>query len=177
MHLYGYSEEGLYTGQVQCQKDPMRPGQFLRPSQTTELEPPTPAEGQRAKFENGAWLLEDDPNYDIQQQEIVDQSYDDLGVLTKEIVNRVAVDRDPQAIATDRNTVLELRMRSERDGKILAVEWMRERHKDELELGAQTSLTAQEYSELLTYINDLRNVPENTVDLNNPAWPTPPSFV
>ena len=51
------------------------------------------------------------------------------------------------------------RLRSERDTRISAVLWMRERHSDELELGKETSLTPEQYTALLTYIQALRDLP------------------
>ena len=50
-------------------------------------------------------------------------------------------------------------LRSVRDGRISAVLWMRERHADELELGKETTLTPEQYTALLTYIQALRNIP------------------
>lgn len=51
------------------------------------------------------------------------------------------------------------RLRSERDVRLSAVLWMRERHADELELGKETSLTPEQYTALLTYIQALRDLP------------------
>lgn len=51
-------------------------------------------------------------------------------------------------------------LRSVRDGRISAVLWMRERHADELELGKETSLTPEQYTTLLTYIQALRDLPD-----------------
>ena len=50
-------------------------------------------------------------------------------------------------------------LRSFRDGRISAVLWMRERHADELELGKEISLTPEQYTALLTYIQALRDLP------------------
>lgn len=50
-------------------------------------------------------------------------------------------------------------LRSERDTRINSVLWMRERHADELELGKETSLTPEQYTSLLTYIQALRDIP------------------
>ena len=50
-------------------------------------------------------------------------------------------------------------LRSFRDGRISAVLWMRERHSDELALGKETTLTPEQYTELLTYIQALRDIP------------------
>lgn len=51
------------------------------------------------------------------------------------------------------------RLRSERDIRIADVLWMRERHADELALGRKTSLTPEQYTALLTYIQALRDLP------------------
>lgn len=50
-------------------------------------------------------------------------------------------------------------LRSARGSRIAAVLWMRERHADELELGKETTLTPEQYTELLTYIQALRDLP------------------
>lgn len=51
------------------------------------------------------------------------------------------------------------KLRSFRDARLSAVRWMRERHADELELGNGTSLTPEQYTALLTYIQALRDLP------------------
>lgn len=51
------------------------------------------------------------------------------------------------------------RLRFERDTRINSVLWMRERHADELELGKETSLSQEQYTALLTYIQALRDIP------------------
>lgn len=51
------------------------------------------------------------------------------------------------------------RLRSFRDARITDILWMRERHADELELGKETSLTPEQYTTLLTYVQALRDIP------------------
>lgn len=51
------------------------------------------------------------------------------------------------------------RLRIERDARINSVLWMRERHADELELGKEATLTPEQYTALLTYIQALRDIP------------------
>ena len=50
-------------------------------------------------------------------------------------------------------------LRSFRDARISAVLWVRERHADELELDKETTLTPEQYTALLTYIQALRDLP------------------
>lgn len=55
--------------------------------------------------------------------------------------------------------------RAWRDGEIARITWLRDRHRDEMEAGSQsTSLTAAQYVQLQTYIQALRD------------WPANPSF-
>jgi len=48
-----------------------------------------------------------------------------------------------------------------RDGELLATDQMVSRHRDELEDGAATTLTTEQYTELQRYRRALRNWPEN----------------
>lgn len=66
-----------------------------------------------------------------------------------------AVTTEPAATTVE---LLE-RLRAMRDYKIAKMLWMRERHADELALGKITSLTTEQYTTLLTYIQALRDLP------------------
>lgn len=46
-----------------------------------------------------------------------------------------------------------------RDAQVSSVEWLRNRHRDEVEQGIQTTLSAAQYEELLAYIQALRDWP------------------
>ena len=50
-------------------------------------------------------------------------------------------------------------VRAERDSLIKSVRWCIERHSDELVLGKETTLTPEQYTALLTYIQALRDLP------------------
>lgn len=177
MIVYGYDQEGFYTGTVHCQKDPMRPGQFLIPSRATQVAPPEVSEGQVARFLNGSWEIVADEKYLIEQQEIVDKSLNEYFVPTKQLVNGKAIDRPLEEIQADVNGVVCARMRAERNRRIKAVEWLKQRHSDELALNLTTTLTAEQYQALIEYIQALREVPQVTQDPFNPTWPEKPDFV
>jgi hypothetical protein len=51
-----------------------------------------------------------------------------------------------------------------RDAEIVRVTWLRDRHRDEVDMGADTTLTAGQYAELMAYIKALRD------------WPATPDF-
>lgn len=48
-----------------------------------------------------------------------------------------------------------------RNVEIESVKWLRERHRDQLDIGEDTTLTAEQFSELLTYIRNLRDWPQS----------------
>ena len=48
-----------------------------------------------------------------------------------------------------------------RDTEIEAIKWLRERHRDELDLGLTPTITAQHFAQLLTYLQQLRDWPQS----------------
>jgi hypothetical protein len=48
-----------------------------------------------------------------------------------------------------------------RDGELQAAIWLRERHRDQQEIGAGTSLTADQFKALLVYMQALRDWPQS----------------
>ena len=69
------------------------------------------------------------------------------------------IDKTAEELEAELNELFS-RLRIERDTRINSVFWMRERHADELELGKGTSLTPEQYIALLTYIQALRDIPQ-----------------
>lgn len=64
--------------------------------------------------------------------------------------------------------------RAWRDAEIIRVTWLRDRHRDEIEIGSDTTLTAEQYAELLAYIKALRDWPtavEFPVEESKPKVP------
>lgn len=48
-----------------------------------------------------------------------------------------------------------------RDAQVKAVQWLRERHRDEQDLQRETTLSADQFTELLGYLQDLRDWPQS----------------
>ncbi|MDP9514759.1 phage tail assembly chaperone [Pseudomonas protegens] len=48
-----------------------------------------------------------------------------------------------------------------RDDELSSVMWLRERHRDQLEIGAATTLTGDQFNELLLYMQALRDWPQS----------------
>ncbi|WP_106804527.1 phage tail assembly chaperone [Pseudomonas sp. S5D5] len=62
-----------------------------------------------------------------------------------------------------------------RDAEIARVQWLRERHRDEVDMGLATTIKSAEFNELLTYIQKLRDWPESKdfpKQVKRPAVPT-----
>jgi hypothetical protein len=51
--------------------------------------------------------------------------------------------------------------RSWRDGELSAVMWLRERHRDQQEIGGETTITAEQFGALLVYMQALRDWPQS----------------
>ena len=66
-------------------------------------------------------------------------------------------------------------LRAERDRRFDATRWLTERHVEELALDLDTTLTPEQHTDLLTYRQALRDLPENTTDPINPIWPETPN--
>lgn len=49
-----------------------------------------------------------------------------------------------------------------RDAEIERVKWLRERHRDQLEIGTETTLKDEQFSELLLYVQSLRDWPQSS---------------
>ncbi|NBF12839.1 hypothetical protein GV818_29765 [Pseudomonas sp. Fl4BN1] len=66
--------------------------------------------------------------------------------------------------------------RAWRDSEMASVMWLRERHRDQLEIG-KTTLTRAQFSDLLTYIQALRDWPQSTVFPDTQRRPDRPAWI
>ncbi|PLP87427.1 phage tail protein [Pseudomonas sp. FFUP_PS_473] len=48
-----------------------------------------------------------------------------------------------------------------RDSVLVSLVWLRDRHRDQLEIGAATTLSAEQFAELLVYMQALRDWPQS----------------
>ncbi|MDF0730551.1 phage tail protein [Pseudomonas entomophila] len=67
--------------------------------------------------------------------------------------------------------------RSWRDTAIDRVLWLRERHRDELDLARSTTLTDAQFKELLTYVQVMRDWPQALAFPNREYRPLTPAFI
>lgn len=52
--------------------------------------------------------------------------------------------------------------RAWRDAEVLRVSWLRDRHRDQVEVESPTTLSAEQFSELLVYLQALRDWPQGS---------------
>jgi hypothetical protein len=67
--------------------------------------------------------------------------------------------------------------RAWRDAEIVRVTWLRDRHRDEVEMGAETTISAEQYVELLAYIKALRDWPATAEFPAEESRPVVPEWV
>ncbi|KII27498.1 phage tail assembly chaperone [Pseudomonas fluorescens] len=64
--------------------------------------------------------------------------------------------------------------RAWRDAEVLRVSWLRDRHRDQVEVESPTTLSAEQFSELLVYLQALRDWPQGSqFPLGEHRPPTP----
>ncbi|AZF57438.1 phage protein [Pseudomonas sp. R11-23-07] len=64
-----------------------------------------------------------------------------------------------------------------RDSELLDLVWLRDRHRDQAEMGADTTLTAEQYAELLSYMQQLRDWPQSDNFPDTGKRPVPPAWI
>ncbi|MFL1558564.1 hypothetical protein [Pseudomonas sp. O11] len=64
-----------------------------------------------------------------------------------------------------------------RDGEIESIKWLRERHRDQKDMGTSTTLTEAQFTELLTYLQLLRDWPQAKKFPNQKYRPVAPAWI
>ena len=81
----------------------------------------------------------------------------------------VLIDPPPQRLAENG--------RAWRDAEVERVRWLRERHRDELDIGRETTLSVGLFAELLTYIQALRDWPQLAEFPDESSRPGTPDWI
>jgi len=88
---------------------------------------------------------------------------------------------DEQALAlqnpTPSATQLAIQARAQRNAYIEQLQPLYVRHKSQIDLGMATTLTSAQFTDLLTLMEALRNVPEQTGFPATCVWPTVPAWL
>lgn len=67
--------------------------------------------------------------------------------------------------------------RAWRDTKLSSIEWIRDRHRDQQEINAETSLSQEQYAELLAYMQSLRDWPASPEFPGQEGRPSAPEWI
>lgn len=82
------------------------------------------------------------------------------------LVDKPAISRDPAVVE-----------REWRDTELASLMWLRERHRDQQEIGGNTSLSPEQFAELLVYLQVLRDWPQTSEFPDSLYRPVPPSWI
>jgi hypothetical protein len=166
--IYHAGVTGEFIGSGYAEPDPMEPGKWLIPARAYREKPPEPDERTVAVWGENGWAL------------VADFRGQVYGIVDGAVVQHHALGELPYGLTVDPRPGLDYvwlngewaldksahDARSEadarvwRDGGIESVRWLRERHREEVELGVPTTLTAEQYGELLMYVQALRDWPQ-----------------
>lgn len=86
----------------------------------------------------------------------------------------ILVDPEPVVLTREES---EARERAWRNAELERVKWLRERHRDQHEMGVAPALTADQFGELLAYMQDLRDWPQSELFPDSEQRPNAPSWV
>jgi hypothetical protein len=67
--------------------------------------------------------------------------------------------------------------RAWRDAELSSVIWLRDRHRDQLDIGSDTTLTVEQFAELLLYMQALRDWPQSPDFPDSEHRPVAPAWI
>lgn len=175
MKIYHYdSKTGEYLGDGTANPDPLKPGLYLLPSFSTQLEPPSAGSNQAAVFQDGAWsLVSDYRGSTWWKKDGTKYTINDLGISPEP----TDTDHDPRPsvyhvwtgteFVLDQESWLNGEIRPKRNGLLDST--------DTIYCNAERweSMTTEMKQAWKTYKQALRDLPA-TIDYNNQIWPTRP---
>lgn len=77
----------------------------------------------------------------------------------------------------DLQVALKVAERAWRDAELTSVKWLRERHRDQQEVGFDTALSDTQFKELLVYIQALRDWPQSSDFPDSAHRPLAPRWI
>ena len=183
-----------FINTVFAQESPLEPGVWLIPPNTTEIKPPEVEQYQKQVFNTEAnqWEIKPDYRnakvYSTVPENIGQEIKLDLG---QELVNATLIkppkitkyyeelkwENNNWVIYNNPEKAMEL-LRQTRNNLLSETDWYILRHQDEIARGVQTTLTAEQYQELLNYRQALRDLLQNpNLDVFNPQFPQKPIWM
>jgi hypothetical protein len=123
-------------------------------------------------FSNEVINLSYEPERDIYVVETLDRSNPSGldNIYIQWVIDNI--DNIIDAAAKDKpDNLYVISLRDARNAKLYETEWMVVRHKEQLDIGVNTSLTTQQYNNLLTYRQQLRDITKQYSNLDDVIWP------
>lgn len=166
-HVHPVTGELLGAGKAD--PNPLEPGEWLIPAHAFTDEPPA-AEKQKAIVRTPAgWSLVPDFRGAIYSTATGEESHcEELGEPPEGFTHLPWPGLDyywqGDAWGIDEAARLKRNEQAERDwrnAELERVKWLRERHRDEQDIGRRLTLTVEQFSELLDYLQQLRDWPQS----------------
>jgi len=164
-----HPETGELLGEGEARLDPIDDCFLMIPAHATQAKPPVAGERQAAVLQGENWLLT--PDYRGLVYSTADGSVGqcfELGELPEGFTHLAWPGEDHSwsgsAWVLDeaaRAARLADKERAWRNSEVERVKWLRERHRDEQDLQAETTLSAEQFAQLLTYLQELRDWPQS----------------
>lgn len=85
-------------------------------------------------------------------------------------------DDNPELISLSPSQIAD-NERAWRDSQLSSVKWLRERHRDQQDIGCPSTLTAGQFQELLVYMQALRDWPQSSYFPEQTLRPMPPDWL
>jgi hypothetical protein len=166
--IYHAGVTGEFIGSGYADPDPMDSGNWLIPARAYREQPPEPGANQSVIRGSADWELVADYRgliYGIENG--LATQYDELGELPYGFTAQPCPGPDYQWVDGEWSLDESAQARREqdaarawRDSEIESIKWLRERHRDELDLGIAHVLTDGQFAQLLTYMQALRDWPQ-----------------
>ncbi len=185
-----------YLGKILIQTNPLNEDEWVYPPNTTEDEIPELSEYQTCCYIDNQWVIK--PDYrkvKVYNKQTLQEVKKELG---EELTENETLIPPPIEQLQNQPSYKQIRWSNElnnweiyddteiarqifnrnRENKLKETDWMILRHQDEIARTVQTTLTNEQYQELLNYRQALRDMPEDpNFDIFNPQWPEKPSFM
>lgn len=183
--IYHAGVTGEFIGSGYADPDPMDPGNWLIPARAYREQPPEPGANQSVIRGSTGWELVPDYRgliYSIENGSAT--QYGELGELPYGFTAQPCPGPDYQWVdgkwSLDEATQARREKsvaRAWRDSEIESVKWLRERHRDESDLNIAHTLMADQFGELLTYMQALRDWPQTAEFPVEESRPVAPAWI
>lgn len=159
---------GEYRGPLTLDEgdlSPRDPGVYLIPGGCVVAAPPKVSAGHAAIWRGEAWELIEDHRGETVYLDGIQTEITELGP----IPDGATAEPPPPAEADNWAT-----LRAERDARLAVALAFLDRHRNQVDFGLPSTLSAEQATAWAVYAQALRDLPERTADPASPDWPEAP---